>query len=248
MICEACVESLNEYYSFMMNCLDVEDQIEEYCKSEGIESKQVDLFKLQKFISNVSDYIDEQVSEAVIKTEFEDNTSECPVKLENELIIKDEDPTTEYEQDINNRFSDKPDEDIEYDVIYHTPKEKMYKCKRCPYTTKYRYLLKQHFLRHVDPSRRPTFNCDKCTFTTRYKNYLKYHSQIHLNPLQGETFKCSSCSYEAKHLTGLKKHMKMHNASTVIYQCKLCGHNAVHKSSFNRHMLSHSDPSQTELY
>lgn len=69
-------------------------------------------------------------------------------------------------------------------------------CAKCDYKTRFKYSLRTHTLKHMDPSEVDMLNCSECSYTTKYKKNLQSHILIHMNESEVRMFFCTKCDYK----------------------------------------------------
>ncbi|KAJ8957891.1 hypothetical protein NQ318_001887 [Aromia moschata] len=204
MFCEVCVESLNDYFHFMSSCYDTEEKISEHLKFQGAERGQVDLRSIHRIpVKNDANY-NIKCQNDTAKSEFKDvHSCGYPVKLEDELIIKNEDEVVEFKEE-GNRLIEEWLEETGFEVIRNPFDKKHYKCKRCPYKTKYRHILKRHSSNHAHPSQLPKLKCLLCSYEARREHSLKRHMKEHNS--SATIYKCVLCTFSTLNKTTFNSH------------------------------------------
>ena len=179
--------------------------------------------------------------------------SENEIKIEDELIEKDADCSTNNESDFfltvnkndndeNEKIASKniPDIITNKDVGNYTIKNQNsptskqsrdYFCTECPFTTHNKDYLKKH--KHNIHSG-IKYQCKHCKKEFSQKPTLKNHIDgIH----KGIKFACSYCSEEFPLKLKLKRHIASKH-SGKNYTCDFCGYNLASEKIFRKHQLT----------
>ncbi|KAJ8909377.1 hypothetical protein NQ315_017037 [Exocentrus adspersus] len=252
LICDACVNHLEEYCKFIDSCAEVRKMVESYCSKNGT-NRCVALPEVLKFTSSNSSFKTEPDKDASgIKTEVEEIKSVSalpppPLKLEK---VRNQEFAS-YQCRFCDHISKRKHNLKSHMLIHKDPSEKKsHKCHLCDFKTLIPSCLKHHMLVHKDPSEIKWFECDLCDFKTKRNGSLTCHKLMHKDPSQIQWFQCHLCGYKVFRKQNLKKHMVVHQHPSQVkwITCKLCDFKTRHRSSLNNHMQNHKDPLEIKWY
>ncbi|XP_023312396.1 zinc finger protein 11-like, partial [Anoplophora glabripennis] len=195
----------------------------------------------EKISSAMESPADTAQSDLFIKTECLDKELDIN---EAELSIKDECV------DIKSEVEEKSDTSPQSSDNEPFAKVQMYRCNDCDYKTKHKNAIKQHQLKHNDPSQVKMYRCNDCSYETKYKSDVTKHELTHKGPSQVLMYRCNDCSYETKYKGNMKKHELTHKdpSQVQMYRCNVCDYESRHKYVIKRHQLKHKDPSQIQMF
>ncbi|CAG9771573.1 unnamed protein product [Ceutorhynchus assimilis] len=131
------------------------------------------------------------------------------------------------------------------------PKMRVFKCRWCQFTSKFRFALKRHALRHRKPD---TFTCPRC-----FNLVLTVSKSEHLLKCKKkcEHFTCDNCPYKTiykkmfmNHQSTCKKELSTLDVPATIQhqtseknesnqKCKYCPFTTKFSSTLNKHLESH---------
>ncbi|VEN52858.1 unnamed protein product [Callosobruchus maculatus] len=141
------------------------------------------------------------------------------------------------------------------------PRDELYSCYNCNYSTFYKYHLIKHMKLHCNTKfvskkkldnhavrKHPNFiepisskiqECSQCTFATAQKSTLDKHMLKH-SETKDELKMCMDCDRVFKNERWLVNHrIKQHSDSIQVFKCIHCTYKTTLNSSFDRHMLKH---------
>ncbi|XP_067940957.1 zinc finger protein 64-like [Watersipora subatra] len=111
-------------------------------------------------------------------------------------------------------------------------REEKYKCKLCPYRSKWSHGLSNHMRTHNNT----VFRCEHCVYSTAWKGDLTNHLRVHT----GNMFTCDKCDFQTYRKQGLQKHMRMHNGDKP-HKCSLCSYSTCELGNLKKHMMRHTN-------
>ena len=108
-------------------------------------------------------------------------------------------------------------------------------CSQC--TCKFSTLneLKEHEIKHVDPSKRKNM-CDVCGKFFQYDSHLKIHKRFHTGE---KPFKCDECGKYFACAADVRNHRTIHS-DTKQFICDKCGKEFAQNNGLRAHMMTHT--------
>jgi len=110
-------------------------------------------------------------------------------------------------------------------------------CSQCNYTSKRKYIMKNHILSQHFGIRH---QCQQCTYKAKSKDKLTAHvKRVHLrqksNKSKSKSLHCVLCNFKTSRPYDLKIH-KQGTHEGVRYKCEICSFSGKRKDLLNRHM------------
>ena len=128
----------------------------------------------------------------------------------------------------------------------HFNGEKVHKCDKCSYTTKYRGFFKQHVEKHqvkiesvIQPYVPPKvkLSCEKCPYTTKRKRDLKLHKKYHHHQVKTK-YSCPDCEKLFLDYNEFKVHAKENHRRSGL-KCDDCHFVTSRKDRLKAHQKIH---------
>ncbi|VVC36603.1 Zinc finger C2H2-type,Zinc finger, RING/FYVE/PHD-type,SET domain [Cinara cedri] len=112
--------------------------------------------------------------------------------------------------------------------------KKMYRCKFCPMSFKYKSHLYRHKATHIDPQ----WFCNVCKMKFAREDTLNRHMMKH-GRIRPE-YRCRLCPKKFKHFESLKHHIQQkHSEEPQVFVCKVCQKELGTKKTLRYHLNVH---------
>ncbi|XP_018575960.1 zinc finger protein 701-like [Anoplophora glabripennis] len=275
--CKPCLDSLCTHNSFLKDCLEVEEQINNTFESSAakhpIDTSPLDLFiktenldkefninemKMSIKAESIDIKSEDERSDTLLQNshivpfEESDCKDECIYETESEICL------TINENDLEAYKCESYECETENNKLLHRQmlghkdpsQNQMYRCNDCDFKTKYTQNIKRHQLKHKDPSQEQMYKCNDCDYKTIYKRYIKQHQLKHKDPSQVQMYRCKDCDYETKFRSYIIRHQLKHKdpSQVQMYKCSKCNYETKYKNGIKQHQLKHRDPSPVQTY
>ena len=118
--------------------------------------------------------------------------------------------------------------------LLHPEHNNVYKCKKCPFSDVYQYLVKKHEDRsHLHKPPRNLL-CMYCPKAFNRRSSLKYHESTH-DKTTPMPFSCNACGYQCRTKGQLKKHVFYIHNDIRPFLCDTCGFATKSKGGLQKH-------------
>lgn len=173
--------------------------------------------------------INEEVPDADLDEDVKQTTDEL------DMFTEDKDMLSEFEEDqmdgtIEYLISDADDQDSSGDYTVNI------QCPSCPE----QFSSRRSYNAHTKREHFPGYVCDQCGKTLQSYSGFIGHLQNH-EPVK--QFECPHCGERFSRKFRLKHHMAWHTGETP-YQCEVCSKRFVHKVALYKHKMIHDSESK----
>ncbi|XP_019768167.2 zinc finger protein OZF [Dendroctonus ponderosae] len=233
MICRQCYRNLEEFYSFSINCMKTEVELQAYC-SMNQSNNPIDISDfLRHAMKYGSDFIAvKEESQNLIADVLRDNSdnfdsdsNDFDVKTENEYNadISVIESKSKYGQvrsrgtkTRNLRGSTKNRKFSSKDLL-----ETQVKCETCGHKFTTKWALDRHV--PVHNIQNSHYSCEFCNLKFKYKNSYEKHLNAHVTGApMSKPFACE-CGKFFNRKSKLKKHQEIHSKKEKPFACTSCG-------------------------
>lgn len=226
MICRQCHTILEEFYSFSMNCMKTELELQAYCSMhQAMNPIDISNFLLHS-MKHGSDFIAVKEENPNLSADIGSNNSDSD---SNDLDVK-------RENDYNAHIS-LIDSKSKYGQVTKTRKlrssakhrkfssndllETQVKCETCGHKFTSKWALDRHI--PVHNTQNSHYSCEFCNLKFKYKNSYEKHLNAHVTGApMSKPFACE-CGKFFNRKSKLKKHQEIHSKKEKPFACTSCG-------------------------
>ena len=117
-----------------------------------------------------------------------------------------------------------------------------YKCEKCDFRTKYKYVLeKRHSRLHAEVSVPKKFKCNLCHYTAHSRDKLEDHIKKHTGEKKPIPCDIPGCEFICNSKSSAYKHKQVVHWEKTWYKCDQCSYQIWHKAGLTTHMKMHVD-------